>query len=265
MNKIKKIALLSIIGLSTINLNSENSEFFYKSKSGNNSVVIYNNVVNENIVVKEVILNKTENNKELKFSNLQNKENMSKKYNGRISVNKIENFNNIELSLSSENKNKKIDLFLNTEDEEEVFFQKLMQNDYKKLFEYLSKNNFELKLKNKNDTSYLFSLLNIENKKSTLKELVENNSNNITENLKIFNQGNKIRLDNYEIKIENIMSLKMEGYFLINENNIIIENLKIESNVEKYIDSFSEFEKLFEISLKEGKNNKEIKKLEIKL
>ena len=94
---------------------------------------------------------------------------------------------------------------------------------------------------------------------------MENNSNIITENLKIFNQGEKIRLDNYEMKIENIMSLKMEGYFLINENNIVIENLKIETNVEKYIESFSEFEKLFDINLKEGKNHKEIKNLEIKL
>jgi hypothetical protein len=57
----------------------------------------------------------------------------------------------------------------------------------------------------------------------------------------------------------------MKGYFIINENNIIIENLKIETNVEKYIESFNEFEKLFNIDLKEGKNKKEVKNLEIKL
>ncbi len=156
-------------------------------------------------------------------------------------------------------------MFLNTKDKEEVFFQKLLENNYRELFKYLSKNNFELKLKNKNDTSYLFSLLNLDDKNSVLKDLINSNSNNITENLKIFSQGGKIRLDNYKMEIENIMSLEMEGYFLINENNIIIENFKIETNVKKYIESFNEFEKLFNISLKEGKNNKEIKKLEIKL
>ncbi len=265
MNKLKKIVLFSIIGFSTAHISADNPEFFYKSKSENNNVVVYNNIVNKNIIVDEVVLNKNKNNKDLKFSGLQNKENMNIKYEGRVNINQVEEFNNIDLSFNSEDKAKKINLFLNTKDNENIFFQKLLENNYGELFKYLSKNNFELKLKNKNDTSYLFSLLNLEDKNSTLKKLLENNSNIITENLKIFNQGEKIRLDNYEMKIENIMSLKMEGYFLINENNIVIENLKIETNVEKYIESFSEFEKLFDINLKEGKNHKEIKNLKIKL
>ncbi len=265
MNKLKKILLLSLIGFSTINISDNNSDFFYKSKSENNNIIIYNNVVNKNIMVEEIVLSKNENNKDLTFSGLQNKENMKIKYEGRVNINKSENSNNIEMSFSSEDKTKKINLFLNTKDKEEVFFQKLLENNYRELFKYLSKNNFELKLKNKNDTSYLFSLLNLDDKNSVLKDLINSNSNNITENLKIFSQGGKIRLDNYKMEIENIMSLEMEGYFLINENNIIIENFKIETNVKKYIESFNEFEKLFNISLKEGKNNKEIKKLEIKL
>lgn len=266
MNKLKKIVLCSIIGLNAINISAEeNKEFFYKSKTERNNIVIYNNIVNKNIIAKEIILNNNENKKELKFSGLQNKENMNTSFNGIINVKKNEKLNNINISLFSEDKNKKINLFLKTKDNENVFFEKLLKNNYKDLFIYLAKNNFEIKLKNKNDTSYLFSLLNLKNKELTLKNLMEKDSKLITEDLKMFNQGDKIKLDNYEMNIENIMSLKMKGYFIINENNIIIENLKIETNVEKYIESFNEFEKLFNIDLKEGKNKKEVKNLEIKL
>ena len=265
MNKFKKIVLYSIIGLSTINISAESNEFFYKSKTENNNIIIYNNIVNKNIMAKEIILNKGEDNKELKFSGLQNKENMDTKYNGIVNINKAENSNNINISFFSENKNKKIDLFLNTKDNEEVFFQKLLKNNYKDVFIYLAKNNFEIKLKNQNDTSYLFSLLNLKDKEMTLKKLMEKKSHIITENLNIFNQGDKIKLHNYEMNIENVMSLKMEGYFIINEDQVIIENLKIETSVKKYIESFKELEKSFNIDLKEGQNKKEIKNLEIKL
>lgn len=264
MKKINKLLSISIIVLTSFSINAtSNNDFFYKSKQENGNVTIYENLVTESMILEEVILNNKESSKEFEFKGLQNKKNMNNKYSGRFNIEKLEDSNNIELLVY--NQDKRLQIFVNSKKDSSYFLDVLMSSNYKKLFKYLSKNNFELNLKNKNDTAYLLSLFNFENKEDLFKKLIEENSNDINEKLNIYNQGEIIVIDSYELEIENILKLKFKANIKIEDNLVILSNVVIDTNVFKYMNSFKELESVFNIDLSKGTNTKKVEKIEIKI
>lgn len=261
MNKIKIISAL-LITLCSYNLVA--NDFYYKSKQEQSTITIYEKLVTDSMVVEEIILDSQDNKRELRFKGLQNKENMNNKYRGNLIVEKANNENMINLLINTEDKNKKIDIFLNTKDYYINFIDVVLKSDYISVLEYMSKGFFEINLNNKNDTAYLLSMLSLENKEKFLKDLISVNSNDVNETLKIFNQEEIIKIDNYKLEIQNVLSFEFSANLKIEKNNILLNNVKIKSNVIESLEALKEIESVFGIQLNKGENYQEIAEIVIK-
>jgi hypothetical protein len=145
---------------------------------------------------------------------------------------------------------------------------KMLSGNKSDLINYLLKSKFELQIRNENDTSYLLSILDIDNKENLYKTLSNIKSNKVKE---IFNIG-KEELDtkeldyiNYVITIENVLKLSITAKASLNKSTLILRDINVVSDVINPIVELREFEKIFNIVLSKGKNNKNIKELKINL
>ena len=261
----KKIKLISAILVALYSSNMVADDFYYKSKQQNNTVTIYEKLVTDSMIVKEVILNERENKREVRFKGLQNKNNINNKYKGNISVEKKADLSTINLELKTEDNRKNLDIFLGTQDSYNNFLALIMKSNYGELLKFMSKGFFELNLLNQNDTSYLLSMLSVDNKKKLLVDLAKENSNNVMETLKMFNEGEKIKISNYNLNIENILNLELQADLMITEGYYILTNINLNTNVIKKIEGFSEIESVFGIDLEEGQNSQIIEEMKIKI
>jgi hypothetical protein len=270
MNKIKKaILLFSIILSFSASANEVKPlEFLYKTKQIENNFVRYNEVITKNNIVESLTINKLEKTKIFEFNKLKHKKNMDNSYSGSILVDKSsQDLRKLKITFKEDNKNKKFKLTLETKQEESLV-SKMLSGNKSDLINYLLKSKFELQIRNENDTSYLLSILDIDNKENLYKTLSNIKSNKVKE---IFNIG-KEELDtkeldyiNYVITIENVLKLSITAKASLNKSTLILRDINVVSDVINPIVELREFEKIFNIVLSKGKNNKNIKELKINL
>lgn len=265
MFKMKKtILILSAIILTQSALSND---FLYKDRQSKENLTIYEKVITKNNIIEKLNIRINENEKTFSFKDLQHKDNLNNKYSGQVKVKNEGEIKDINLLFEEKEKNKKLILNIKTKEKESVVAA-LLSKEKLTFLNYLMNSKFNAQIKNESDTSYVFSMLDLENKNKLFETLKSLNSNKIKETLNIEKssiESKEIENINYLIKIDNVLKISINSKAKIENQYLILENTKIRINVENEIDSLKEFEKIFDIDLSKGKRKKEIELLKIKI